>query len=48
MQKNYLKILGDNIRMKRKEKDISQEQLSNIADIDRSYCGSIERAERNT
>ena len=39
--------LGNNIRLLRKSKGLSQEQLAFIADIDRSYVGGIERGERN-
>ena len=43
----YLIQLGANIRLRRKELSISQEELANSADIDRSYVGGIERGERN-
>lgn len=46
-QKNYLIQLGLNIRKVRKEKGLSQEQLALIAELDRSYVGSIERGTRN-
>jgi len=39
--------LGNNIRLSRKSKGLSQEQLALGADIDRSYVGGIERGERN-
>lgn len=42
-----LKILGENIRAMRKERNLSQEEFSHRAGIDRSYVGQIERGERN-
>ena len=39
--------LGNNIRLARKTKGLSQERLALNADIDRSYVGGIERGERN-
>ncbi|MBK9959266.1 MAG: helix-turn-helix domain-containing protein [Chitinophagaceae bacterium] len=38
---------GDRVREIRKEKGISQEQLSFQADLHRTYIGMIERAEKN-
>jgi len=38
---------GDRVREIRKEKGISQEQLSFKADLHRTYIGMIERAEKN-
>ena len=42
-----LKKLGKRIRVIRKEKGISQEDLATDAGIERAYMGSIERGERN-
>jgi ribosome-binding protein aMBF1 (putative translation factor) len=39
--------LGDAIRRIRLEKDISQEKLALLADVDRSYVGSVERGDNN-
>ena len=39
--------LGAAIRAARKEKGLSQEALAEIACIDRSYMGGIERGEHN-
>lgn len=39
--------LGQRIRAQRKRLGLTQEQLALLADIDRSYFGSIERGERN-
>ena len=37
---------GDNVRKIRKEKNLSQEQLSFKADLNGTYIGMIERAEK--
>ncbi len=42
-----LKKFGANVRKVRKEKGLSQEQLSFKADLHRTYIGMIERAEKN-
>ena len=47
MQKNILSLIGNNIRKVRKEKNISQEELANKANLHRTYIGMIERAEKN-
>ncbi len=39
--------LGEVIRAARKAKGISQEALAELAGIDRSYMGGIERGEHN-
>lgn len=47
---NKRKILiafGDKVRELRKEKGLSQEELSFKADLHRTYIGMIERAEKN-
>lgn len=46
MQDLSIKI-GKLIRNKRKEKEISQEKLALLCNIDRSYLGRIERGEVN-
>jgi len=38
---------GKRVREVRKAKGISQERLAEIAGIDRSYMGNIERGEKN-
>ena len=40
-------IFGNNIRVQRVIKKLSQEQLSQEAGLDRSYYASVERGERN-
>ncbi len=42
-----LKLFGNNVQKIRKQKNISQEQLAEIAHVHRTYIGMIERAERN-
>jgi transcriptional regulator with XRE-family HTH domain len=42
-----LKIFGENIKKRREEKGISQEELANIAEFDRTYISLIERGKRN-
>jgi transcriptional regulator with XRE-family HTH domain len=42
-----LKLLGDEIRRKRLELGISQEELAALCDLHRTYVGSVERGERN-
>jgi len=38
---------GQHVRQLRKEKNLSQEELSFKADLHRTYIGMIERAEKN-
>ena len=38
-------IVAANVRRRRKEKGMTQEDLAHLADIDRSYLGAIERGE---
>ncbi|WP_047246936.1 helix-turn-helix domain-containing protein [Maribacter thermophilus] len=42
-----LKKFGEKVRMLRKRKGISQEELAFRADLHRTYIGMIERAEKN-
>lgn len=43
----HIKIVGDRIRILRSEKELSQEELADNADIDPSHMGRLERGERN-
>jgi transcriptional regulator with XRE-family HTH domain len=43
----YLKSFGERVRFLRQQKNLSQEALADIAGIDRTYIGGIERGERN-
>ena len=41
------KRFGDRIRKKRAELGLSQEELAEVAELHRTYVGSVERGERN-
>jgi transcriptional regulator with XRE-family HTH domain len=45
--KPALKRFGANVRAKREAKELSQEKLAEIADLDRTYISSVERGGRN-
>lgn len=47
MEKSITQIFGDNVRKKRQERGISQQELANVADLHRTYIGMVERGERN-
>lgn len=42
-----VKLFGQKVRQIRTSKGISQERLAELAGIDRSYMGNIERGEKN-
>lgn len=44
---NIKEKFGRKIKELRKEKNISQEKLANLAEIDRTYLPTIEKGERN-
>lgn len=46
-KKKILLNFGERVREIRKEKRLSQEELSFKADLHRTYIGMIERAEKN-
>lgn len=46
-ENDILKRLGNRIRKIRKERNLSQERLALICELDRTYIGGIERGERN-
>ena len=46
-KKEILITFGEKVREIRKEKGLSQEELSFKADLHRTYIGMIERAEKN-
>lgn len=45
--KDLAKLFGNNLRNKRRDQGMSQDQLALQANIDRSYVGRIERGEVN-
>lgn len=47
MKDSRLVKFGENVRQIRKEKGFSQEALADLASIDRSYMGHIERGDQN-
>jgi transcriptional regulator with XRE-family HTH domain len=46
-KRKILIAFGDRVRELRKEKGLSQDELSYKADLHRTYIGMIERAEKN-
>jgi transcriptional regulator with XRE-family HTH domain len=46
-QSPVLRRFGDNIRAQREAKALSQEQLAELADLDRTYISGVERGVRN-
>jgi transcriptional regulator with XRE-family HTH domain len=47
-KKNLLLLqLGKKIRQIREDKGLSQEDLADLAELDRTYIGGVERGERN-
>lgn len=44
---SILKIFGRNVQKYRKERQLSQEKLAELARVHRTYIGMIERAEKN-
>ncbi|CAB5682846.1 XRE family transcriptional regulator [Providencia rettgeri] len=47
MKDPRLVAFGEKVRKIRKEKGLSQEALADLAGIDRSYMGHIERGDQN-
>ena len=45
--KPSLRKFGDNVRSRREAQDLSQEQLAERADLDRTYISGVERGVRN-
>ena len=47
MDENFIKKFGKEIRRRRVNADLSQEKLSELAGLHRTYLGAVERGERN-
>lgn len=47
MARRELVAFGRAVRIHRKRLDLSQEKLAELANLDRTYIGGIERGERN-
>lgn len=47
MEESTLKIIGNNIRQRRKLKGLTQEQLAELVGTNFSYIGKMERGEHN-
>ena len=45
--KNTVQKLGQKIRIERQKRKISQEQLAELADLNRNFVGMVERGETN-
>ena len=42
-----LSIFGKNVKVLRNKKQISQEKLAELSELDRTYISSVERGQRN-
>jgi transcriptional regulator with XRE-family HTH domain len=44
---DFLNLVGDKVRLHRKERGLTQEELAEMSDLQSAYIGGIERGERN-
>jgi len=44
---DYLRVFGENVRLRRMQLGLTQEQLAEASDLHRTYIGAIERGDRN-
>jgi transcriptional regulator with XRE-family HTH domain len=47
IKQRVLVEIGERIRFHRKQRDLSQEKVAELAGLDRAYYGGVERGERN-
>lgn len=45
--KKFLKAVGERIRLRREEKNLTQAELGDRCNLHRTFIGSVERGERN-
>ncbi|MDA1987122.1 helix-turn-helix transcriptional regulator [Bacillus anthracis] len=44
---DFLKLIGENIRLLRKKRGLTQEELAERINLQQAYIGGVERGERN-
>tara|TARA_Y100000296_G_scaffold64751_1_gene76095 strand:- start:153 stop:380 length:228 start_codon:yes stop_codon:yes gene_type:complete len=47
MENRLLSLFGKRVRTERLARNLSQEQLASLADLDRTYVSGVERGKRN-